>query len=130
MRDRRRILGTIVTCGAAALATALTGGCDLVRGDWSSQASFTLDRDKVASGQYVEIRFDKLADEDGRLFWIAIVPEDTRNTDQTGRKPIGAGVRSLKLPTGPAGDYEVRVFTEDHGAPTTIVARRKLKVVP
>ena len=98
--------------------------------DWSSQASFTLDRDKVASGQYVEIRFDKLADEDGRRFWIAIVPEETKNTDQTGRTPLGTGVRALKLPTGVPGDYEVRIFTEDRGAPSTVVARRKLKVVP
>jgi hypothetical protein len=126
MRGRRHILGAI---GAAALA-ALTCGCDLLTVDWASQASFTLDRERVASGQYVEIRFDKLADEGGRLFWIAIVPEGTKNTDQLGRQPIGPGVRSLRLPTGPAGDYEVRVFTEDHGAPTTVVARRKLKVVP
>jgi hypothetical protein len=125
MRDRRRILGGL---GGAALL-ALAGGCDLLQSNWSSLASFTLDRERVASGQYVEIRFDKLADEDGRRFWIAIVPEDTTSRDPEGRTPLGNGVRSLKLPTGPAGDYEVRVFTEDHGAPNTIVARRKLKVV-
>ena len=127
MSDRRRVLGALVTAGV--LLTG-AGGCDLLTVDWASQASFTLDRDRVASGQYVEIRFEKLADEDGRRFWIAIVPEGTKNTDQLGRAPIGAGVRSLRLPTGPAGDYEVRVFTEDHGAPTTVVARRKLTVVP
>jgi len=116
-----------ILCAATALAAA--SGCDALKSNWSSQASFTIDRDRTAAGQTIVVTFDKLADEDGRRFWVAIQREDAPSTDQEGRIPIPAGARTMRLTARRPGAHEVRIYTEDNGAPNTIVARRKLRVV-
>jgi hypothetical protein len=113
----------------AALALAVGSGCDALKSNWSSQASFTLDRDRMAVGQTIVVTFEKLADEDGRRFWIAIQREDASNTDQEGRIPIPQGAQTMRLTARHPGAHEVRIYTEDNGAPNTIVARKKLRVV-
>jgi hypothetical protein len=81
----------------AALAAAFASGCDLVSMNWSSDVSFTIDRDRTAAGQSIEVTFEKLADEDGKRFWIALQREDAPSTEMEGKIPIAKGVRSMRL---------------------------------
>jgi hypothetical protein len=113
----------------AAMAAALASGCDLVSMNWSSDVSFTIDRDRAAAGQSIEVTFEKLADEDGKKFWIALQREDAPSTETEGKIPIAKGARSMRLTASAPGPYEVRVYSETNGAPNMIVARRKLRVM-
>lgn len=117
----------LVLC--AAMAAALASGCDLVNMNWASDVSFTIDRDRAAAGQTIEVTFEKLADEDGKRYWVAIQREEAPSTDYEGKIPIAKGVRSMRLTASTPGAHEVRVYTESNGAPNMIVARRKLRVV-
>jgi hypothetical protein len=113
---------------SAALAF-FPAGCDALKMNWGSEVSFSLDRDRTAAGQVVEVTFDKLNDEDGKRYWIAIQPEEASNLDQTGRIPIPKGAATMALTAPKAGANEVRVYTESSGGPNMIVARKKLRVV-
>lgn len=114
----------LVLCAALA-----AGGCDLVSMNWSSDVSFTIDRDRAAAGQTIEVTFEKLADEDGKRYWVAIQREDAPSTATEGKIPVPKGVRSMRLTASTAGPCEVRVYTESNGAPNMIVARKKLRVM-
>ncbi len=46
-------------------------GCDVVNMNWASDVSFTIDREQTAAGQTIEVTFEKLADEDGKRYWVA-----------------------------------------------------------
>lgn len=111
------------------LALAFSAGCDLVKMNWGSDVTFTIDRDRAAAGQVIEVTFEALNDEGDKRYWIAIVPEETPSTDAAGRVPIPKGARTMHLTARTPGANEVRVFTEANGAPNLIVARRKIRVV-
>ncbi|APR81823.1 Hypothetical protein A7982_07172 [Minicystis rosea] len=119
-RDRALIFGA---------ALSVIAGCDLVKGDWGSEVSFSIDRDRTVVGQTIEVTFDKLNDEGGKHYWIAIQPEDASNTDQTGRIPVPSGIQSMRLTATKVGANEVRVYTESSGGPNMIIARKKLRVI-
>lgn len=112
----------------AGAALAALPGCDLLQGSWSSAVSFTLDRERVSAGQTVVATFDKLADEDGRRFWIAVQREGAPSTETEGLVPVPPGARSVRLFTRGACACEVRVYMEAKSGPSMIVARRKLRV--
>lgn len=89
--------------GTSGRPLGLAAGCDLVSTRWSDKVSFTVDRDRAAVGQVLEVTFDKLADEDGRRSWITVVPEETSRVDQLGRIPIPRGAHTMRLGGGVRG---------------------------
>jgi hypothetical protein len=115
----------LLLAGAALCALA---GCDLLQGTWSSAASFTLDRERVPAGQTVAVTFDKLADEDGRRFWLALQRADSHSNEAEGLIPIPPGARTMRLFTHGPCSCEVRVYMEAKTGPSMIVARKRLVV--
>ena len=114
---------------AVATLAALAMGCDLLTMNWSSRATFTIDRDRAAAGQQIEVTFQTLDQNEGRRYWVAIQREDAPRTEQEGRVPVPEGARTMKLFARQPGSCEVRVYTESSGDPNQIIARRKLRVV-
>lgn len=110
-----------------ALVVAVSG-CDLVKMNWGSDCSFSLDRDRTTVGMQIELTFEALNQEDGRRYWVAIQREDAPETEQEGRIPVPDGARTMKLFARTPGACEVRVFTESKATPNRVVARRKLRV--
>jgi hypothetical protein len=113
-----------------AVALSLSLGCDLVKMNWGSECSFTIDRSHTSVGMAIDVTFETLNQEDGRRYWIAIQREDTPITSQAGRIPVPEGARTMKLFARTPGACEVRVYTESKGEPNRVVARRKLRVEP
>lgn len=116
--------------GAFVLCAALLAGCDLVKMNWGSECSFSIDRDRTSVGMAIDVTFETLNQADGRRYWIAIQREDTPATNLEGRIPVPEGARTMKLFARKQGACEVRVYTESNADPNHIVARRKLRVVP
>jgi hypothetical protein len=112
-----------------ALGAPVTAGCDLLGSNWGSEVTFSLDRDRTAVGQTIEVTFDKLNDEGGKPYWIAIQPEDASSREAAGRIPIPKGAGTMRLTASQVCACEVRVYTETSGGPNMIIARKKLRVV-
>ena len=109
-----------------ALFALLLAGCDLVSMKWSSDVTFDIDKHDVHVGDEIEVRFS-VRKEDGRHWWIALVPEDLPFTDPRGRRPIPKGAKVVHLTAANECRCEVRVFHDPNGQ-AVMVARRKVNV--
>ena len=111
----------------SALALGLAD-CDLFSMKWESDVTFTTDHDDVRVGDTVEVRFS-IRKEDGRHWWIALVPEERSFTDTEGRIALAKGQKTVRLEATEECRCEVRVFHDPDGQ-AVMVARGKVRVRP
>jgi hypothetical protein len=117
------------------LALALLAGfpamaCDLYKAlTVPVDVRFTVERDEVRVGDDVVVHFQALKGGDGRRYWVGLVPEVQSLDDPNGCTEVAPGTKSIRLDASFPGPHEVRVYSDRRG-PVSIVARRKLRVLP
>jgi len=110
----------------AVVAALVTSGCELTSIKWTSDVTFELDRRELAVGESVEVKFSVRV-EDGRHWWIALVPEDRPFDDPRDRVAIPKGAKTIRVVAEHEGRCEVRVYHDPQGTPA-MVARAKVRV--
>src|SRR5687768_4302734 len=91
----------------------------------TADVGFSLAHDTVELGQPAKVRFTRLGGNDGKPYWVALVPSDTPFTEPGAGRPVAVGTKRATLATTAAGQHEVRVSKRLEDGTLVVVARRQ-----
>lgn len=103
--------------------------CDLIKVLKPAEVSFDIDKEQVAVGEELEVRFSILERGAGQRYWVTFLPESAGFDDPSGELEVPPGAKSVRVSASSPGPHSVRVLG-DRGGQKRMIAWRKLDVVP
>ncbi|MBK8996872.1 MAG: hypothetical protein IPM35_14145 [Myxococcales bacterium] len=116
---------TLLALGAGFAGMA----CDLLQVLKPAEVSFSIDKEQVAVGEELEVRFSILERGGGQRYWVTFLPESAPFDDPSGEVEMPHGTQSVRVSASSPGPHSVRVLSE-RGGQKRMVAWRKVGVSP